>query len=269
MYSHYVPFSQAFVKQIINMGVTNYLKKCDHVVTPTESIRQMLIDYGVRGPITAVPTGIDLRPYQAADGEAIRSKYGWGKDKVLISVGRMAPEKNWTTLLDAVSQVCKQIPNLRLVLLGSGPQVNELEAYTEKLRIKERVTFVGLVPMDEVPSYLKAADLFVFASISETQGLVTMEAMSAGLPVVAVDATGTSDEVTDGEQGLLTENDSEALAQAILRVLTQPTLYEQLQVGASRKAQSFDIMTKAQEMLGVYTQAIEDKRANRYMTVND
>ena len=269
MYSHYVPFSQAYVKQIINRGVTRYMKKCNHIVTPTESIRQMLIDFGVAGPITAVPTGIDLRPYQEADGEAIRDKYGWGQDRVLISVGRMAPEKNWITLLDAVAKVCKQLQNVRLVLLGSGPQVKELEEYTEQLGIKEKVTFVGLVPMDEVPNYLKAADLFVFASISETQGLVTMEAMSAGLPVVAVDATGTSDEVVDGEQGLLTENDSDALAQAILRVLTDPSLYEQLCEGASRKAQSFDIMVKAQEMLGVYARAIEDKRANRTIEVDD
>ena len=269
MYSHYVPFSQAYVKEIISRGVTRYMKKCNHIVTPTESIRQMLIDFGVRGPITSVPTGIDLRPYQEADGEATRDKYGWGQHRVLISVGRMAPEKNWITLLDAVAKACKQLQNVRLVLLGSGPQVKELEEYTEQLGIKEKVTFVGLVPMDEVPNYLKAADLFVFASISETQGLVTMEAMSAGLPVVAVDATGTSDEVVDGEQGLLTENDSDALAQAILQVLTDSSLYEQLHEGASRKAQSFDIMAKAQEMLGVYAQAIEDKRANRYIDVND
>jgi len=269
MYSHYVPFSQSFVKQVINRGLTQYLQKCNHIVTPTESIRQMLIDSGVRGPITAVPTGIDLRPYQAADGEAIRDKYGWGQDKVLISVGRMAPEKNWITLLDAVAQVCEQVPNVRLVLLGSGPQVKELEDHTEKLGINENVTFVGLVPMDDVPAYLRAADLFVFASISETQGLVTMEAMSAGLPVVAVDATGTSDEVVDGEQGLLTENDSDSLAQAILRVLTVPSLYDQMQMGAFRKAQSFDIMTKAQKMLGVYAQAIEDKRADRTIVIDN
>ncbi len=269
MYSHYVPFSQAFVKDLINRGVANYLKKCNHIVTPTESIRQILIDVGVRGPITAVPTGIDLRPYQQADGEAIRAKYGWEQEKILISVGRLAPEKNWTTLFDAVALVCKQFQNVRLVLLGSGPQAKELEEYTEKLGIQDRVTFVGLVPMDEVPNYLKAADLFVFASISETQGLVTMEAMSAGLPVVAVDAPGTSDEVVDGEQGLLTENDSEALAKAILQVLGNQTLYEKLQEGAFRKAQSFDIMAKAQDMLDVYAQAIEDKRANRTIEIDD
>jgi len=86
---------------------------------------------------------------------------------------------------------------------------------------------------------------------------------------VAVDATGTSDEVVDGEQGLLTENDSDSLAQAILRVLTVPSLYDQMQMGAFRKAQSFDIMTKAQKMLGVYAQAIEDKRADRTIVIDN
>ena len=269
MYSHYVPFSQGFAKDIITRGVTRYLKKCNHIVTPTESIRQMLLDFGVRGSVTAVPTGIDLRPYQEADGQPIREKYGWGQDKVLVSIGRMAPEKNWTTLLDAVAQVNKRRDDVRLVLIGSGPQAKDLEKYADKLGIGERVQFTGLVPMDDIPSYLKAADMFVFASISETQGLVTMEAMSAGLPVVAVDATGTSDEMTDGEQGLLTENDSSALAQAILKVLGDPALYAHLKDGAIRKAQSFDIMVKAQQMLDVYAQAIEDKKANHTIEVEE
>ena len=268
MYSHYVPFSQAFVKSVITRSVARYLRLCNHIVTPTESIRQMLLDVGVRGPVTAVPTGIDLRPYQQADGQAIREKYGWGQDKVLVSIGRMAPEKNWTTLLDAMAQVCEQRHDVRLVLIGSGPQAKELEEYAAKLGIGDKVQFTGLVPMDAVPAHLKAADMFVFASISETQGLVTMEAMSAGLPVVAVDATGTSDEVTDGEQGLLTENDSDALAQAILKVLDDPALYARLKDGATRKAQSFDIMAKARQMLDVYAQAIEDKKANRTIEVD-
>jgi len=268
-YTHYfLGMDNELVKQIVRKSV-RYLKQCNHIVTPTESIRQMLLDFGVRGPVTAVPTGIDLRPYQEADGQAIRNKYGWGRDKVLVSIGRMAPEKNWTTLLDAMAQVCKQRRDVRLVLIGSGPQAKELEEYAAKLGIGDRVQFTGLVPMDAVPAYLKAADLFVFASISETQGLVTMEAMSAGLPVVAVDATGTSDEVTDGEQGLLTENDSAALARAILKVLDDPALYAHLQEGAARKARSFDIMAKARQMLDVYAQAIEDKKANRTIEVDE
>jgi 1,2-diacylglycerol 3-alpha-glucosyltransferase len=150
--------------------------------------------------------------------------------------------------------------NVRLVLLGGGEERPALEALAAELGIAERVQFAGVVPMSQVPVYLKAADLFCFASITETQGLVTMEAMAAGLPVVAVRATGTADVVADGIDGLLTENDSDALASAIGRVLADEELAQRLRQAAERKAADFAIEKQAQKLVEVYHQAIVDKR---------
>jgi glycosyltransferase involved in cell wall biosynthesis len=263
-YSHYIPFSQAFVKEIIVDWLLRYMERCQHIITPSESIRQMLIKYsGLHDHITTIPTGIELKPFHEATGARIRHKLNWGTEQIIVSIGRLAAEKNWKTLIAACALAMQSNQNIRLILIGDGPQKEELKKYAKGLGITDKVQFTGLVPFDQIPKYLKAADLFCFASVTETQGLVTMEAMAAGLPVVAVKATGTNEIVQDGETGLLTENSSEALAQEIIRILSKPDLYNRLKEAALEQSQTFDISYQAQRMISVYEQAIEDKRAGR------
>ena len=267
-YSHYVPFNQGFVKGVIAEWLVRYLQRCHHIVTPSDGIHEILLESGVRGPITTVPTGIDLAPFQSGDGEAVRRQLGWSDVRVLVSAGRLASEKNWVTLLHAVAAVMGERPDVRLVLLGDGPQRRELEALTEQLNIAKQVHFTGVVPFDRMPDYLRAADLFCFASVTETQGLVTMEAMAAGLPVVAVDAVGTDDIVTHGKEGLLTTNDADALAAAIGRVLDDDDLRADLAANGAAHAQRLDMMHQADRMVAVYRQAMVDRRAGRTVRVD-
>jgi glycosyltransferase involved in cell wall biosynthesis len=122
-----------------------------------------------------------------------------------------------------------------------------------------------MVPFDEVPAFLKAADLFGFASITETQGLVTMEALAAGLPVVAVDAPGTRDIIQNQEQGYLVENDPQALAGAIGRLLGNRDLYNRMRASTKERLKDFDMSTLAGKLTDVYQQAIQDKKAGQYV----
>jgi glycosyltransferase involved in cell wall biosynthesis len=268
-YSHYISLSQEFVKEAIDRWVGEYLQKCHHIVVPSDSIKQMLVEtYGITSQVTTIPTGIDLKPYQAADGQLIRQQRGWGQDKVLISIGRLAKEKNWETLLTAAAQVMKKQSNVRLVIIGAGDERKTLEKRARDLGVGNQVEFTGLIPFDDIPAYLKAADLFCFASITETQGLVTMEAMAADLPVVAVAATGTRDVITDCQEGLLTDNDRQALAQAIEQVVSDEALLRHFKQAARKRAKSLDIKLQAQKLLNVYQQAIEDKIAGRLVPVD-
>ena len=265
-YSHYVPLPQDvfqdFIKDAIENWLGEFMQKCQHIIVPTHSMRHILADtYGLEERVTVIPTGIDLRRFANANGEAVRAEQTWGEDTVLISAGRLAQEKNWETLLKAGALAMRTHPELRIVILGDGPQREDLQAFAQEAGIAERVTFLGEVPFEEVPAYLKAADLFGFASVTETQGLVTVEAMAAGLPVAAVDAVGTRDAVEDEKQGWLTENDSQALAEAILRLLENPDARQAFSQAALERAQTFDIQILAKHMLGVYQQAIEDKLA--------
>ncbi len=262
-YSHYAfALPQGLAKQVIERWIGDYMSQCQHIVVPSESIKEMLAEtYGVTEGITAVPTGIDVAFYQQADGGNVRQKHGWGDDTILISVGRLAQEKNFSTLITAVQPIMQQRDDVRLVILGEGEERDELEELAADLGIAEQVHLIGTVPFDDIPTYLKAADIFCFASVTETQGLVTLEAMAAGLPIVAVDATGTSDAVADGDEGLLTPNKSDALTAALQRVLDDAALRHKLAETAVQKAHDFDIDKQAKRLVTVYEEAIEAKKA--------
>lgn len=273
-YTHYIPFPQEQVQEFLKNRVISWLRefmrKCQHIIIPSESMRSVLVnEYGLVDKFTVIPTGIDLTPYKKADGTAIRAGWNWNDDKVIISAGRLAEEKNWVTLLEAFARAQKAQPNIRLVLLGDGPQAHALQRLAGELEISERVTFVGKVPFEEVPNYLKAADLFAFASITETQGLVTLEAMAAGLPVVAVDASGTRDILEDGKQGFLRQNDPADLADGIIQVVENAGLSGKFKSAALRTSRSYDNARLARKMLKAYEQAILDKKNEQYVTVQD
>ena len=271
-YTHYVPFSQDivqdFIKDRIQVWLQEFMGRCQHIIVPSGSMQEILTtDYGLEDRFTVIPTGIDLEPYQTADGEEIRRKRGWENDQVIISVGRLAQEKNWDLLLEAAATAWQSHSNLRVVLLGDGPEKANLEVFARELGIAERVTFMGKVPFSQVPAFLKSADLFGFASTSETQGLVTMEALASGLPVVAVEAPGTRDIVQHEVQGLLVEEDAEALAKAIDEVLKDKERYQQLKVKTLARAQEFELNNQAKSLIRVYEQAIEDRKNNRFVQI--
>lgn len=246
------------------------MRKCQHIVIPSESMRSILVnEYGLVDRFTVIPTGLDIRPYKNANGAVLRSEWGWQDDKIIISAGRLAEEKNWTTLLQAFALAQKNQPNLRLVLVGDGPQAETLRQLAGELGIAERVLFTGKVPFEQVSAYLKAADLFAFASVTETQGLVTLEAMAAGLPVVAVAGPGTQDIVEDSRQGFLVQNDADALCNGIVKLIESPMLMSRFKTAALRKSRSYDNRRLARKMLKVYEQAIRDKKDGQYVTVED
>ena len=273
-YTHYVPFPQEQVQEFIKNRVVNYLReymrKCQHIVIPSESMRSIVVNnYGLEDRYTVIPTGLDIAPYKAASGEALRSEWGWPEDKVIISVGRLAEEKNWTTLLQAFAIAQKEQPDLRLVLVGDGPQAQALRQLAGELGIADRILFTGRVPFEEIPAYLKAADLFAFASVTETQGLATLEAMAAGLPVVAVAGPGTLDIVEDGAEGFLVQNDPQDLANGILKLIGNPELMSTFKANALKKSRAYDNKRLARKMLKVYEQAIQDRKDGQFVAVQD
>jgi 1,2-diacylglycerol 3-alpha-glucosyltransferase len=271
-YTHYIPFPQEVIQEFLKSAVHKWLKefmqKCQHIIIPSESMKDFLVrEYGLEERYTVIPTGTSLEPYQRADGKALRKEKGWQDETILISVGRLAPEKNWETLLQAFAKVYPEHPNLRLVLIGDGTAKESLQELASDLGIAERVTFTGSLPFEEVPAYLKAADAFSFASITETQGLVTIEAMAAGLPVVAVDGSGTRDIVEHGKQGYLVENDADALAKGLHQLLSDPGQMKRFRHNALKKAKTFDVDLLSKQMISVYEQAIQDKKADQSVTL--
>ena len=270
-YSHYITLNQTIVKEVIDRWLGVYMQQCQHIVVPSDSIRDLLSDlYGVHERVTVIPTGINLAPYaERPDIHQFRQQKGWQDDKVLISAGRLAKEKNWHLLIEAAAEVIRQVPQTRLIILGEGEERESLQKLAQDLDVAERIELPGAVPFTEMPKYLFAADLFTFASITETQGLVTLEAMAADLPIVAVAGSGTSDVITHEVEGLLTDNDATALATAIVRVLQDDDLRESLRSAAQAKAHLYDIKRQAEQLTAVYQQAIQDKKANHFVQVDN
>lgn len=271
-YTHYIPFPQEaiqeFLKNAVHKWLKEFMQKCQHIIIPSESLKDFLVrEYGLEGHYTVIPTGTNLEPFLSADGDALREEKGWQDEIILISVGRLAPEKNWETLLRAFAKVYPEHQGLRLVLIGDGPARENLQSLGAELGIAERVTFTGSLPFEEVPAYLKAADVFSFASVTETQGLVTMEAMAASLPVVSVDGSGTRDIVEHGKQGFLVENDADALARGLHELLSDPHKMKRFSNNALKKAKTFDVNLLGKQIINVYDQAIQAKKEDQYVTL--
>ena len=241
------------------------MSNCHHVVVPSVSIRDMLAEkYGASEHVSVVPTGIDLHKFCPTRHQETRSEFGWKDDTTyLVSVGRLAKEKSFDLLIKAYAQL--RTEKVKLVIIGSGDEKENLEKLARELGVAEGVTFTGLVPFDAVPKYLAASDLFVFASVTETQGLVTLEAMASGLPVVAVEASGTR-EAVGADSSILTEHNAESLARGIDKMLAEGDL-SQKREAARNRAESFGLIPQGKAMIEVYQKATEAHAAKRKVLI--
>jgi glycosyltransferase involved in cell wall biosynthesis len=262
-YTHYVPaLPTSMVQDFIDAWIGDYLQKCHAVVVPSASIGRMLkADYGLQNGVFTIPTGIDVHRWQQP--QTLNPFDEYPDDKILISAGRLEEEKNWECLVGAFSRVVAQETAVRLVILGEGSQHLALEELARKLGVGDRLHLPGQVAGDRLPAYFQAADLFCFASVTETQGLVTLEAMASGLPVVAVRASGTDDVVLNGTTGLLTDNDPEALCQAILTLLRNDDLRAKMALASRQKASEQDARGCAVRLVEVYREAMIRQQAGQ------
>lgn len=189
----------------------------DVVITPSESVRQVMLDFGVRRPIEVIENGVDLVPFRNPAAPLTKTDLGIPETAVLATYfGRLSSEKNLFTLLEQVAAARDIVPDLQVALGGHGDLESDLRRYAEQLNIAPYVYFWGGITYAEVPNYLAAADFFVTASMTEVHPLTVIEAMAAGLPVAAPVAPGISDTVVSGETGFLASNPNTGLSAAIV-----------------------------------------------------
>jgi 1,2-diacylglycerol 3-alpha-glucosyltransferase len=221
-YMHYVPLIPDKLLDFVSSGyIKGFCNRCDRVVVPTDKVRRQMSSIGVTARIETVPTGIDLSLSDAADPSGVRQKHGIPDGaKLLLFVGRLAKEKNLPFLFKAFGSIVSKHGNAYLLLAAKGPMENELKKLAPK-----NVVFAGEIKYPEVLNYYAASDIFVFSSLSETQGLVLVEAMASGIPQVAVDAEGVSDVVRSGSTGYLTPHSIEAFSSRVISLLDDRPLW--------------------------------------------
>jgi len=246
-YAHYAPLLPAGLLAARLREVSRaYCQSCDAVAVPTAPIRDVLREYGVTRPIEVIPTGLKLLPPVPPDPAFPRGALGIPADAPLIVyAGRLAREKNLELLFAGFGRVAAALPEARLLLAGNGPAEAEARRLAAGTGAGDRVVFAGFVPPERMRWVYAAADVFAFASKTDTQGLVLTEAKASGLPAVSVDAYGPSVVVKDGVDGLLTPPEPEPFAAALLRVLCDGEFRAALRANALREAQAFGIEATA------------------------
>ena len=209
----------------------------DALIVPSTAMRDRLLEYGVSTPMSVLPTGIPAPDLCSADGPAFRRSYKIAPHRpTLLFGGRVAFEKNIQFLIDSVAIAVRSIPDLLLIIAGEGPALGRLRRDVASRKLESHVMFIGYLDRArELPSCYAAADAFVFASRTETQGLVLLEAMALGIPVISLAVMGTRDILEERRGALVPGDDENDFASSIVELLGNDELRERL----SREARAF------------------------------
>ena len=264
-YRHYLGPLAGVAEGTLNAYLGDFWAGCAAIVAPGSAlaaeIRQRL------GPrrrplVRVIPTGVDVAALQALAPRDLRAAHGWPPDAVIVaSHGRLAAEKNVALLLEAFAVAAGSDPRLRLVLVGDGPAAEATAARAAAPDLVGRVALPGRMPRLEALSTVAGADLFAFASQTETQGLVLAEALAVGLPVVALAGPGVDDSVRDGVDGVLVPaapNDaSHRLGEAIVALAGDPERRGAMATLAREGAERFDVARRIDEVVALYRELLD------------
>jgi glycosyltransferase involved in cell wall biosynthesis len=256
---HYLPFlPRAATRGIARQASRRQCNAVDAVIVPSIAMRDALLAYGVRQPMHILPTGIPIERFAQGQGAAFRSMHGIATERpMLLYVGRVAFEKNIAFLLRATVLALLQRPDLLLVVTGEGPALPALRREAETLGLADAVHFVGYLDRNrELPDCYNAANAFVFASRTETQGLVLIEAMAAGTPVIALSIMGTADILAAQRGALIAVDDEADFAAKIVTLIDDPALQQKLSDEARAYAAEWSAPALAESLQNLYAQLV-------------
>jgi len=229
---HYIPFlSKAVMGAVARRFSRHQGNSLAGMVVPSGPMMEALRRYGVTTRAEVIPTGLEPESFMRGDGAAFRSKYGIAEERpVLLFVGRVAYEKNIGFLLQVVDRVRHDIPEVLLLIAGEGPARDGLENEADALGLAENIMFIGYLDRHtELNNCYRSADIFVFSSKTETQGLVLLEAMAQGVPVVSIAEMGTRDVLREGCGVWIAEEKLEDFSGKVIKMLRDD--YARIQLG--------------------------------------
>ncbi|NMB32387.1 MAG: glycosyltransferase family 4 protein, partial [Lactobacillus sp.] len=187
-YLHYILNGHLLRPYHVRQFVKSYLKNMDGCIAPSGRVEELLKRYGVQIPIRVIPTGVDIQSMNSDANRDVRKDLGIDADApVILTLSRIAAEKKINHILNVLPAIIEEIPNVKFVIAGDGPDVKVLQEQVERLTLEDYVIFAGNVDHGDVGNYYRMADIFVSASDTETQGLTYVEALAAGTPCVVYD----------------------------------------------------------------------------------
>jgi glycosyltransferase involved in cell wall biosynthesis len=266
-HTRYDLYAQAYLPMLPDeIGTTflhaylpSFCREVDLVIAPSPGVRSVLRDLGVDVSIEVIPNGVDLAPFRAPNDPVSRETLGIPPgDVLLVYVGRLGPEKNLTFLVRAFAGAHAAYPETTLLLVGDGPERENLADLAHRGGIQDKVRFTGMVEYEDLPRYLAAADAFVTASVTEVHPLSVIEALAAGLPVLGVHSPGVGDTVVEGYNGLLSEHDVAAFAAKLTRLVADEATRSRLASHARESAEEYAIERTSALVEGHYQRLVSE-----------
>lgn len=235
-----------FFKKITWQTVNKIYSNCDLVIAPSLPIKDLLIKQGFKKNIEVLPSGIDGRIFTP---DRIYKKSGFK----ILHVGRISYEKNVDVILKAFKIILDLLPTTKLIIAGDGPALNDIKDLSYKLDIYKNIEFTGFIDRGNLPKLYKEADVFVTASTMETLGLVVLEAMSCGLPVVAVNKYALPWLVKNNKNGFIIKPFSETeMAEGLIKILNNKTLATKFSKQSIKFAQNYNISDIIVKLENIY-----------------
>ena len=225
----------------------------DLVISPSLGVVDVLRKLGVTSQIEVVPNGVELDRFQQTYQDDGRSELGFtAEDILLVYSGRLGPEKNIDFLLRAFSGAAEAVDRIHLLLIGGGPEEENLKKLASQLGITDRVHFIGMIEYELMPRFLSMCDLFVTASVTEVHPLSVIEAMASGLPALGIHSVGVGDIIEDSRTGLLASQNQAAFAAKMTRLCLDRGLRLKMGNSAREAAEKYAIERITQVMLAHY-----------------
>jgi len=253
---HYVPLMPRAVMRFMARRFT--VSQCnvlDALVVPSRAMEQALLDYGVQCPMHIIPTGMEMDRFASGDGQRFRAQLGIAPGQpVLVHVGRIAHEKNIEFLFRMFEIVVRSKPGAVFVVAGEGPALTSCKAYVRTLGLAQQVRFVGYLSRErELLDCYRAGDLFVFSSKTETQGLVLLESLALGVPVVSTAHMGTADIVNPQRGAHVAPDDEAEFANTVVRLLDDAPRRAAMSAEARAYAATWSATAMADRLAGLYS----------------
>jgi glycosyltransferase involved in cell wall biosynthesis len=256
---HYIPFMP---KSLMKMTARNFSRhqgnSLDGMAIPSHPMLEVLREYGVKSPAEVIPTGLEPESFIPGDGDGFRARYGIEQDRpMMLFVGRVAFEKNIGFLLEVLQRVRSEIPEMLFVIAGEGPARAGLEESVEKMGLQGNVKFIGYLDRKtELNNCYRSADVFVFSSRTETQGLVLLEAMAQGVPVVSTAEMGTKDVLKEGAGVWIAKEEAGEFSAKVVALLRDSAQREHLGDAGREYAHSWSASRQAERMVEFYQRMI-------------
>lgn len=269
-YTHYILKGKVVSPKMMERATKLIGNRVDCLIAPTKRVEEELRRYGVKKPISVVPSGINVDKFSSAPEGFLRKKIGVSVGPIILFVGRLGREKSVDFLIKAFAEIVKDEPIAHFAIVGEGTDKKRLVALSRRLGVTKNIHFVGEIKSDEMYKTYRDASVFVFSSATETQGLVLPEALSSGVPVVAVDDPAFAC-IENGKNGFLVPRDVSEFAIKTLSILKNIDLASEMSKNAIASAQLFNVKKTVDSLEGIYYKLLDDNNkesAARIMAEN-